>query len=403
MRNLPDGWRRVGLAEITKEQTEKVGGRKSVTVLSSTKHRGLVPSDEYFKGRTIYSSDLAGYKAVRRGWFAYATNHLAEGSIGLQEAFDIACISPIYTVFSCVEGVYPPYLFRVLKSPDLLAAYRVHEQASVDRRGAVRYRDFGKIPIHIPPEHEQRRIVEVLDALDMQISTIDLVLDKLGFRHHGLSEAQMKSAEAKMMPLSAHLARPPKNGYSPKEVDEWTGLVALGLGCLTTQGFQPRQLKNVPVLDGRNASAMVNDGDLLMSRANTRELVGLAGVYRDVGMPCIYPDLMMKLIPLPTCRTEYLELHLRSDDIRRRIQAIAQGTSESMGKISGSEVQRLLVAIPSLAEQDRILKVVNTSQEGIELRKRERDKLALLKQGLAEDLLTGRMRVETAEAVLEGL
>ena len=97
---VPNGWREAALGDLVDESNERVG-RIAPIVLSSTKHHGLVPSSEYFQGRTIYSNDLSNYKRVDRGWFAYATNHLAEGSIGLQWAFDSACVSPIYTVFKC--------------------------------------------------------------------------------------------------------------------------------------------------------------------------------------------------------------------------------------------------------------------------------------------------------------
>ncbi|WP_280202823.1 restriction endonuclease subunit S [Nocardia cyriacigeorgica] len=399
MRDLPDGWSRVTLQEITQEQTKRVGSRQRIIVLSSTKHHGLVPSDEYFKGRTIYSDDLANYKIVERDWFAYATNHLAEGSIGLQEAFDVSCVSPIYTVFSCRGGVDARYLFRVLKSPDLLAAYRVHEQASVDRRGAVRYRDFGKIEITLPPEGEQRRIAEILETIDSRISTQDRIIAKINDIQCGLTENLLGSVAPNNAPLGFYLSNTPKNGFSPKEVDEWTGIYSLGLGCLTSSGFSPRQLKHVSAGVARNNAALLNDGDLLMSRANTRDLVGLAGIYRDIGSPCIYPDLMMRLVPVPNCRPEYLEILLRSSQVRRQIQAVAQGTSESMVKISGPLVQQLEVTIPTLAEQDRILNIIAASQSEIEFEKRERSKLLLMRQGLTDDLLSGRYRVSDTDLV----
>ncbi|MEO3807058.1 restriction endonuclease subunit S [Nonomuraea sp. B1E8] len=396
--DLSPGWTRLPLRTLLRRRKERATGKE--LLLSVTQTRGVIRQEEVGR-RDSSNDDKSSYWRVQQNDIVYNTMRMWQGVSGRSNFQGI--VSPAYTVCEPIGEVETRFLAYLFKSPKSISNFYRLSQGLVSDTWNLRYPAFASIKFDVPPLAEQRRIADILDALHQQISAIEVVIGNLRSSHHGLSESLMRSAEAETMPLSSHLTRPPKNGYSPKEVDEWTGLVALGLGCLTHEGFQPRQLKNVPARDGRNASAMVNDGDLLMSRANTRELVGLAGVYRDVGMPCIYPDLMMKLTPLPTCRTEYLELHLRSDDIRRRIQAIAQGTSESMGKISGSEVQRLPVAIPSLAEQDRILKIVNTSQEGIELRKRERDKLALLEQGLAEDLLTGRVRVETAESVLEDL
>ncbi|MEU9452582.1 hypothetical protein [Streptomyces sp. NPDC048277] len=167
----------------------------------------------------------------------------------------------------------------------------------------------------------------------------------------------------------------PRNGYSPKEVSEWTGLLSLGLGCLTVAGFSPRQLKIVPN-SSRGQQFLLGDGDLLISRANTRELVGLVGVYQDVGTPCIYPDLMMRLVPDESlCVPSYLELILKTPAIRKELQAGARGTSESMVKISSSLVQSLQVPLPNLDEQRRIVAAHAVVERRIAALERVRAKL----------------------------
>jgi type I restriction enzyme S subunit len=253
---------------------------------------------------------------------------------------------------------------------------------------------ISQLKIGVPGVAEQQRIAETLDTLDDQIAISDHLLSKLRARRAGSLSYLLNEVQGVEAPLINLLSARPRNGYSPKEVDYWTGALALGLGCLTLAGFEASQLKNVPFRDPRNAAAMLRDGDLLMSRANTRELVGMVGRYREVGVPCIYPDLMMLLTPNAKCRPEFLEIVLRSVLVRRQIQAIAQGTSESMVKISGGNVMRLTVTIPELLEQERIVRIIDQEAEQIEVERRRRAKLKLLKQGLMEDLLTGRVRVD---------
>ncbi|MEV6114812.1 restriction endonuclease subunit S [Streptomyces sp. NPDC052109] len=155
--------------------------------------------------------------------------------------------------------------------------------------------------------------------------------------------------------LGSVLAEKPRNGYSPKDVPEWTGLQALGLGCLTSSGFAPVQIKNVPDTALARRCALA-DGDVLISRANTRELVGLVGRYRATGYPCIYPDLMMRLRPDESrCLPAYLELVLRSNAVRKAVRAEARGTSDSMVKISAAMVEGLEIPLPSIDEQHRIV------------------------------------------------
>jgi type I restriction enzyme S subunit len=391
---LPSGWFEATLGELVHERTDRVGRAYPPVVLSSTKYHGLVPSDEYFQGRTIYSADLSNYKFVNKDWFAYATNHLAEGSIGLQQDFDVACVSPIYTVFECGESAFPPFLYRILKSPKLIAEYGLYEQASVDRRGAVRFGDFAQIRIRLPHSlAEQHLIAEILDVIDRRISSADQVISKLRVTYSGLMRLLVDQPQVPTRPLSQFLSGRPRNGFSPVEVDSWTGVVVLGLGCLTADGFVPRHLKNVSIKDPRYTGSWVSDGDLLMSRANTLELVGLAGRYRDVGIPCLYPDLMMKLTPNVRISAPYMEIVLHSDQMRRQLRRIAQGTSESMAKISASSVMQLQVQIPDPPEQKRILDIADDINSLIESLEGEMGKLAALKQGLMDDLLTGRVRV----------
>lgn len=391
---IPAGWRSTALGDLVDQCSERAGRGTRPIVLSSTKYHGLVPSGEYFQGRAVYSSDLSNYKLVKRHWFAYATNHLAEGSIGLQDRYEIGCVSPMYTVFKCKDGVDPYFLYHVLKSSRLLVEYELREQASVNRRGAIRFSEFAKISIPVPESwHEQRRIAEILDAADEGINHTARCIAKVRITKWSVWQDLCAHAEASFFRLGQLLLGDPRNGYSPVEAVETTGVFALGLGCLTPDGFVPSQLKPIPARGPAIKRALLSDGDLLISRSNTRELVGMAGRYRNIGSPCIYPDLMMRLRPTKDIRPEFLELSLRSDPLRRQIQAAAQGTSGSMVKISAATVRSLEIKLPPLSEQHQILQAMrpwNEIQANLQL---SLDKLRLVKKGLMDDLLTGKVRV----------
>lgn len=416
---IPRGWRQTTIGAETDERKERVGSYSDPPiVLSSTKHYGLVPSDEFFRSRTVYSNDLANYKRVSRCWLSYATNHLAEGSIGLQDKFDHACVSPIYTVFSCRGALDPRYLYRILKSPKLISMYRIHEQASVDRRGAVRYRDFAKIQLTLPPLAEQQEIIAALAVADESISSAERLIAKLERAKEGIfndlitmgvyQSRNTRSADLILTPLGLRprdwrvvrvkelLKSRPRNGYSPPEVDYWTGTLMLGLGCLTPTGFRPIQLKNAPRNDAALNKAMLTEGDILISRANTREHVGFVGSFQDIGVPCTYPDLMMKLEPNHRVLPGYLEILLRAPSTRRQIQAAASGTSGSMVKISSNVVRDLIVAMPGKGEQQETIEILSDAEDRINCERQKLAKLRLVRQGLMDDLLTGQVRVGAA-------
>ena len=98
-------------------------------MLACSKHVGFVNSLEYFK-KKVFSDDLTNYKVVLRGQFGFPSNHIEEGSIGLQNICDAGVVSPIYTVFEIDESrVDRGFLFKVLKTDH----YRQRFAAAITR------------------------------------------------------------------------------------------------------------------------------------------------------------------------------------------------------------------------------------------------------------------------------
>ena len=132
-------------------------------------HMGQKPYIGLAFGKKVYSDDTSNYRMVLRGEFAYATNHIEEGSIGYQNLCDAGLVSPIYTVFKATEEVDDTYLFRVLKSPLLVHIYRANTSSSVARRGSLRYDEFSAIHIWLPCKKEQTAIANILYTCDEEL------------------------------------------------------------------------------------------------------------------------------------------------------------------------------------------------------------------------------------------
>ena len=412
-RTLRPGWLRADLGSVTREEKVRVGIRPAPVVLSSTKHHGLVPSDEFFKNRTIYSADLSNYKSVKMNWFAYATNHLAEGSIGLQERFTDSCVSPIYTVFSCREWIDPRFLFRVLKSPAALAAFQLHEQASVDRRGAVRYRDFAKVEFDLPPIDEQRRIAEVLDTVDSAILLTERVIEKLGKIRGGLlRDLLTRGIDDQGQPRDP-LGRPEdfintELGAIPAtwEIRSFGELAKY----LNGYAFKPEdwqeagrpiiRIQNINGSDSFNhyegsvpSHCEIRPGDLIFAWSGTRDSSFGPTIWQG-------PEGLLNQHIFHVY--ENLELvsrgflHSLLAHSLERIAASAHGFKASFVHVKRGELTSVKVAVPGKAEQERILLAIqdhdNVSNNEIQLLR----SLRQIKKGLLDDLLTGRVLVPNA-------
>lgn len=151
-------WKKSAIKSFAREVSLRNTQNSNYEVLSCTKYDGLVPSLEYF-GKQIFSNDLSSYKIVPKNHFAYATNHIEEGSIGYQAQYDNGLISPMYTVFKTDEDIIDDtFLYTLLKSHHLIYLYQAMMEGSINRRGGLRWSSFSTIKIDLPSLKEQKAI-----------------------------------------------------------------------------------------------------------------------------------------------------------------------------------------------------------------------------------------------------
>lgn len=181
-------WKTLHIADFALEINSRNKSNSPYEVLSCTKYEGLVSSLKYF-GKQIYSDDLSTYKIVPKNRFAYATNHIEEGSIGYQSKYDQALISPMYTVFGTNPSlINDVFLYKLLKTQKLIYLYKSRMEGSIDRRGGLRWNDFASIKIALPSIEEQTAIAEVLTAADREIELAKEKLERLRRQKRGLMQ-----------------------------------------------------------------------------------------------------------------------------------------------------------------------------------------------------------------------
>lgn len=175
------------IKDVAKEISLKNKEDQNYTVFSCTKYNGLVPSLEYF-GKKIYSDNLKTYKIIKRNQFAYATNHIEEGSMGILEKEEVGLISPMYTIFEFNENVNLDYIFKMLKSDFYINEYKRRMEGSIDRRGGLRWSAFAQIKINLPSLEEQNAIAEILNTANQEVKYYQQKLEALKLQKKGLMQ-----------------------------------------------------------------------------------------------------------------------------------------------------------------------------------------------------------------------
>jgi len=217
---------------------------------------------------------------------------------------------------------------------------------------------------HLP---EQQRIVAILDEAFAGIAIAKANAEKNLQNARALFESHLQAVFARQGEgwektiLEEVLAVQPQNGWSPPAANHSdSGTPVLTLSSVTGFQFRPDKLKFTSAPTDSRRHYWVKNGDFLITRSNTPELVGHVAIASGIHEPTIYPDLIMRMIPVPErMMTEFLYYQMRSAALRKEITARAQGANPTMKKISNRVVRSLPIGVPPTSIQRDIVKTLN--------------------------------------------
>jgi type I restriction enzyme S subunit len=358
---IPARWRWTRNKELLVEsQAVTVDG--SEVLLSVSHLTGITPKSE--KNVTMTAAEnLDGYRLVDTGHLVINTMWAWMGALGVARQPGI--VSPAYGVYSPrpdapFNPAFYDYLYR--SSPYVMEMTRLSRGIWSSRLRL--YPDvFLRMAIPVPPPEEQRAIA---DYLDRETAHIDKLVDEQQRLIEMLRERRRAAVEEAVSTVATsgarlkHIIRSVRQGWSPQcyawpadGVETWA---VLKTGAANGGRFRPMENKELPEDEVPRPDMVVTQGDLIVSRANTRELVGSAAVVEGD-----FPRLMLcdKLyaFSLDGSRAEsrFVAAVLGSRRWRDLIELEATGASHSMLNISQSDIVNLPMPMPPVEEQRRIV------------------------------------------------
>ena len=345
------------LKHYTRECGLRNKTQESIPVYSVTNSHGFVPSTDYFS-KEVYSKDLSNYKIVSRGMIAYNPSRVNVGSLAVQNAEDKVIVSPLYVVFSVDESeLMPEYVSYFLHSERGIKEIVAHTSGSV--RDSLKFSALQDIEINICSLNEQAHIVSLLQKIEGIIEKRRLALVKID----DLVKSQfieMFGRETERVPLSHYIATL-EAGKSLAGEEENPNKV-LKTGAVSYDYFDGTQVKNLPIDYSPLLEHKVNDGDILISRMNTSELVGAAAYVWRAPENTYIPDRLWH-VKCKDCNPIFLWQLLIQPSTKRSIRRIASGTSGSMKNISKQGLLGIKVLCVKREKQDQFARFVKQTDK----------------------------------------
>ena len=142
----------------------------------------------------------------------------------------------------------------------------------------------------------------------------------------------------------------------PKAKDEWS---VLKISAVSWDEFDPDENKALPANVEPRPELEVRDGDFIMSRANTAELVAKSVVTSKPPPRLLLNDKTLRVHFTEHTDKRFLNMVNNSSVSRTYYAKAASGTSSSMKNITREGISMLPIALPPLAEQQRIVAKVD--------------------------------------------
>ncbi|MFJ5118769.1 restriction endonuclease subunit S [Kitasatospora sp. NPDC088548] len=292
---------------------------------------------------------------------------------------------------SClVLSAYAQVIFERWLTNGVFAAI-AKQTTSIAHLGGER---FASLAFPLLALSEQRRIVEVIDAVSAHERAIEASIAKLRSVRQGFLLASMASIGGGELPRG--WARIPLKDVVPQ--------VDYGISNALDQdppGIAVLRMNNLsngrPELSDLRYSSMpvpgrleLRRGDVLFNRTNSIDHVGKAAIWRTELPRATFASYLVRINPDETRLTpEYLVEWLMNPLIRQRVQSIATVAVQQVN-VNPARLRELEIDMPvDRAEQRRIIDVLSLCDEQIQGEQAKLEKVRVLKLGVADDLLAG--------------
>jgi type I restriction enzyme, S subunit len=407
--DVPSGWHRVLIGEALREASEpiKMHDSQLYRLVSIRRRNGGMFLRDQLYGRQILTKDL---QRVIPGSFVIARRQIIHGASALaSDDFADAALSSSYSLFVGRKNCDTRFFAWLAKHPLMYAYFLdashgvVIEKMNFDKDRWLSY------PINLPPLNEQRKIAEILDAADQAIWSAERHLAKLRQVKQGLLHDLLTCGIDESGNLRRRNVECVRSSFGCAPC-EWT--LVRGFEVFSLHGgFIPSNLEsdgsgqllylkvddfNHP-MNGEglqiagltfnqnhvSVQGIFKPGSIIFPKRGAAILKNRVSILRRAGT--VDPNLMV-LVPGPRLLPDWFRIYLQWCDLSTICD------NSGIPQLNNKHLNPLVFAIPSISEQRRILDRFSACEKALRLEEAQLDKLWLLKRGLMDDLLMGRVR-----------
>ena len=334
---------------------------------------------------------------------------------------------PIFQILRGLSGAYNVALIKAIPGPEIDRSYAYYflkqdklfafieklSQRSSGQTG-VDLKELRAYPLPLPPtKAEQEAIAEALSDADALIESLaQLIAKKRQIKQGAMQE--LLTGKKRLPGFSGSGNKNSEIGEIPREwrvveigeianvktgpfgsslhehdyVDDGTPIITVE--HLGERGVVHANLPMVSNEDRKRLSAYsLEEGDIVFSRVGS---VDRNARISNAEQGWLFSGRLLRLRRLQgSVDTHYLSYQFHSEPFKQRVRTVAVG--QTMASLNTRILKNVLIALPSLPEQTDIAAILADMDAEIAVLEEKLTKARQVKQGMMQELLTGRIRL----------
>ena len=255
----------------------------------------------------------------------------------------------------------------------------------------------------IPPLKEQQKIAEILSSVDATIEKTEQVIAKTeevkkGLMQQlltkGISHTEFKQTELGEIPVQWQVKKLADLGealigltYSPDNITDESGTLVLRSSNI--RGNRLSFDDNVYVdLDIPKRCVVQKDDILICVRNGSKALIGKSALIDNETVGCSFGAFMS------VYRSKYNRYIFQLFNTELFKKQIYSNLGATINQITSANLKSFKFPIPPKEEQDKIVEILESYDSRVKIEEDKIKNLNLIKQGLMQQLLTGKTRVK---------
>jgi type I restriction enzyme S subunit len=356
---LPEGWQMVKFGDLVRNVREAERDPLSAGLERYVGLEHMEPENLHIKEWGLIEEGTSFTQKFVKGQVLFGKRRAYQRKVAVAE-FDGVSSGDILVFEPKDDRLLPGLLPFIVQSEGFFTNALRTSSGSLSPR--TRWRDLAAYELPLLPLDEQRRIAEILWAADetkerWRAAREGLETLRASIREEFICNSQYPRRRLETCLKNIVAGKSVRGRNEPAQPDEYGVLKVSAVG---PRGFAEDENKTLPDFGDFLPESRVRAGDVLITRCNTRELVGRVCI-----VPRDYDNLMLcdKTLRLDVredlITKKFVIEALRSREARIQIEAAATGTGGAMKNISQADIQSFKIPLPDIETQQRIEAVID--------------------------------------------